>query len=145
MDEKELQLIYIHKVGEDWNGSYIYQFLFTTEIDNADGEQWDSVPASSNPEPPSSHLVKEEGLLISSKKFDLLMDSTENCYWDGVDGFVAIAMENLDDYETYPDDRLGFMFGETIKVVKDRLCEHDLHLKCTKYERKIRTKEEDSE
>ena len=37
--------------------------------------------------------------------------------------------ENLDDCEQYPENRLYFSFGETIKSVEDKLYEKDLILK----------------
>ena len=41
---------------------------------------------------------------------------------DAMDGIVAIAYENMDSYETYPEDgRLFFMFGETFEDVERKL------------------------
>ena len=41
---------------------------------------------------------------------------------DAMDGIVSIAYENMDAYESYPDDgRLFFMFGESLDEVERKL------------------------
>jgi hypothetical protein len=46
--------------------------------------------------------------------------------WDAVDGVIALGYENIDDYESYPESRLHFHFGDTIKDVENKLYEKDL-------------------
>jgi hypothetical protein len=41
---------------------------------------------------------------------------------------LALAWENIDAYQTYPDKRLCFKFGETIEEVEGKLYEKDLIL-----------------
>ena len=48
--------------------------------------------------------------------------------WDALDGVVALAWEDMTDYDEYPDSRVSFRFGETIKDTEDRLYENDLIL-----------------
>jgi hypothetical protein len=43
--------------------------------------------------------------------------------WDAVDGVIALGYENIDDYESYPESRLHFHFGDTIKDVENKLYE----------------------
>jgi hypothetical protein len=41
---------------------------------------------------------------------------------DCMDGIIALAFENIDAYENYPDDgRIYFMFGESIDDVERKL------------------------
>ena len=41
---------------------------------------------------------------------------------DALDGIVAIAWENLNNYDAYPEDgRLYFMFGESYDTVESKL------------------------
>ena len=49
--------------------------------------------------------------------------------WDAVDGIIALAWEDISDYDEYPDSRLYFKFGEDIKSVEDKLYEKDIILK----------------
>ena len=46
--------------------------------------------------------------------------------WDAVDGIVAMAWENMEGYDDYPDKRLYFSFGEKISSVEDKLYEKDM-------------------
>jgi hypothetical protein len=46
--------------------------------------------------------------------------------WDAVDGIVAMAWENMEGYDEYPDKRLYFSFGEEISSVEDKLYEKDM-------------------
>lgn len=125
---EDLKLIYIHYAGIDWSGTRKYEFLFSNDLTNVDGEDWDAVPASGNPQPPHRAHIHGVGRLETKLKLDLLQDSSVFVYWDGVDGLVALALENLDEYDEYPKKRLGFMYGENIKTVNDRLLAKDLIL-----------------
>jgi hypothetical protein len=46
--------------------------------------------------------------------------------WDAVDGIVAMAWENMEGYDEYPDKWLYFSFGEKISSVEDKLYEKDM-------------------
>jgi hypothetical protein len=126
---KELYLIYVNRIGEDWTGKHLYEFLFSDRTENVDGDDWDAYPASGRPSPPNTDFVKKVGRLISDElKLKLVQNSSEFAVWDAVDGVVALAWENMDDYDEYPDNRIAIHFGETIKSVEDKLYEHDLVL-----------------
>jgi len=126
---EELFLIYIYQVGKDWKGIGRYEFLFSDKIDNIDGEDWDAIPAAGRPEPPHEELVKKIGTLITDdKRLDVIQESDSFSLYDAIDGVVALAWENMDDYDQYPESRIAFHFGDTIKDVEDKLYEHDLIL-----------------
>jgi hypothetical protein len=127
-----MNLIYINKVGKDWGGTYIYEFLFSDTTENVDGEEWDSVPASGRPEPPHSEFVKSVGILKTDIKFNLVQESDTFAVWDAVDGIVALGWEDVDDYEVYPESRLWFNFGLSMDEVNERLYERDLVLEYNK-------------
>ena len=48
--------------------------------------------------------------------------------WDAVDGIIAMAWENLEGYDEYPEKRLFFEFGEKIDSVESKLYEKDMVL-----------------
>jgi hypothetical protein len=52
--------------------------------------------------------------------------------WDAVDGVVALAWENMEGYDDYPEKWLFFSFGEDIESVNDKLYERDMVLKFDK-------------
>ena len=126
---KELYLIYVNRIGEDWVGNNLYEFLFSDKTENVDGDDWDAYPASGRPSPPNSNFVKKVGRLVTGDlKLKLVQNSSEFAVWDAVDGVVALAWEDMDDYDEYPENRIAIHFGEDIKSVEDKLYEHDLVL-----------------
>ena len=127
-----MKLVYINKIGQNWKGNYIYEFLFSDVVKDIDGEGWDSYPSSGNPEPPEGRFVKETGLLNTTLKLDLVQESDSFAMWDAVDGIVAMSWENMEGYDEYPEKRLFFSFGENIKSVNDKLYEKDIVLNYNK-------------
>lgn len=129
---EDLFLIYVNVVGKDYNDNYLYEFIFSDTIKNIDGEEWDTVPASRQPLPPHKHLIKSVGRLESEMKLDVIQNSDTFAVWDAVDGVIALAWENIDLYESYPEKRIAFKFGEPKEIVEAKLYENDLILKYNK-------------
>ena len=127
-----MKLVFINKVGQNWKGNYIYEFLFSDAIEDIDGEGWDSYPSSGNPEPPEENFIKKTGNLNTTLRLDLVQESDSFAMWDAVDGVVALAWENMEGYDEYPEKRLFFSFGEDIESVNDKLYERDIVLKFDK-------------
>ena len=128
----KLFLIYINVVGKNYQGNYLYEFIFSDSIKNIDGEEWDTFPASGRPQAPHDKFIKKVGRLESDLNLDVVQNSDTFAVWDAVDGVIALAWENINAYESYPDKRLCFRFGETIKDVEEKLYEKDLILKYNK-------------
>jgi len=124
-----LFLIYVNMVGKDYKGNLIYEFIFSNTISNIDGEEWDTFPASGRPEPPHDNFIKNVGRLESELKLDVIQNSDTFAVWDAIDGVIALAWENINAYDAYPEKRLCFKFGETLEDVDAKLYEKDLILK----------------
>ena len=124
----ELFLIYINMVGKDYKGNLLYEFIFSDTLENVDGEEWDTYPASGRPEPPNDNFIKKVGRLESELKLDVIQNSDTFAVWDAVDGVIALAWENINAYDSYPERRLCFKFGEPIDEVESKLYENDLIL-----------------
>jgi hypothetical protein len=127
-----MKLVYINKVGQNWKGEFIYEFLFSDKIDDIDGEGWDSYPSVGNPESPEKKFIKEVGSIVTNLKLDLIQESTSFGMWDAVDGIIAIGWENLENYDEYPERRLYFSFGEDKKSIEVKLYEKDIVLNYNK-------------
>jgi hypothetical protein len=125
---KDLYLIYVNHVGKNYKGNHIYEFLFSDTTSGIDGEDWDTFPASGRPEPPHEIFIKYVGKLDSNLKLDVVQNSDTFAVWDAVDGVIALAWENVNAYDSYPEHRLCFKFGESVKEVEDKLYEKDLIL-----------------
>jgi hypothetical protein len=134
----KLFLIYVNKVGKNYKGDYLYEFIFSETTRDIDGEFWDVFPASGRPEPPHSHFIKKVGKLESELDLDVIQNSDTFAVWDAIDGVIALAWENINAYDSYPEKRLCFKFGEPLKDVEEKLYEKDIILK---YDKEIYEKE----
>lgn len=124
-----LVLIYVNYVGVDHKGDHIYEFLFSDSTKDVDGEGWDEYPAKGRPEPPHLIFIKKPTILKSNKLvLDVIQNSDTFAVWDAVDGLIALAWENVNEYVEYPSPRLCFHFGDSIEDVKNKLYEKDLVL-----------------
>ena len=134
---KKLFLIYVNMVGKDYKGNLIYEFIFSDTTKNIDGEEWDTFPASGRPEPPHENFIKDVGRLESELHLDVIQNSDTFAVWDAIDGVIALAWENINAYDAYPEKRLCFKFGETLEEVEAKLYEKDLILnyKTTNYDK----------
>lgn len=119
-------------VGKDYKDNYLYEFIYSDTIENIDGEEWDTYPASGRPKVPNEPLIKKVGRLESELKLDVIQNSDTFAVWDAVDGVIALAWENINSYDAYPEHRLSFSFGEPIKEVEAKLYEKDIILQYNK-------------
>jgi hypothetical protein len=124
----KMYLIYVNRVGKDYKGNFIYEFIFSDTTKDIDGEEWDTFPASGRPEAPHEKFIKKVGRLESDLNLDVVQNSDTFAVWDAVDGVIALAWENINAYDAYPETRLCFRFGELIGDVEEKLYEKDLIL-----------------
>lgn len=125
---KELFLIYVNVVGKIHTGNLLYEFIFSDTTKDIDGDNWDMFPASGRPEPPHENFIKKVGRLESELKLDVIQNSDTFAVWDAIDGVIALAWENINAYDAYPEHRLCFKFGDIIEDVEAKLYEKDLIL-----------------
>lgn len=119
----EVFLCFIKLIGEETDGLYRYEFIFTDKPDDVFGENWDYKPAGLvNELSPSEEYVTEVHILKTKIKFDLVQHNCCFSLQDCIDGAVCLAVESLEGYESYPEDgRLVFMFGESFDRVEEKL------------------------
>ena len=122
-DLKDVFLLFIRLIGEETDGYYRYEFMFTDNPDEAWGENWEYKPACLvNDLEPSDEYITEIHIVKTIIKLDLIQDNCCFGLQDCMDGIVALAFENIDGYEEYPEDgRLFFMFGESFDDVERKL------------------------
>lgn len=125
---KELFLIYINLIGMDYQGNYVYEFIFSDTTEDIDGEEWDTYPASGRPSAPHDNFIKNVGRLESELKLDVIQNSDTFAVWDAIDGVLPLAWENINAYDAYPEKRLHFHFGISLNEVEEKLYEKDLIL-----------------
>lgn len=121
---KDVFLLFVRLIGEENDGYYRYEFMFTDNPDEAWGENFEYKPSGLvNTLIPSDEYITEIHIVKTKIKFDLIQNNMCFSMQDCMDGCVALAIENMDEYEYYPDDRgrLFFMFGESFEKVENKL------------------------
>lgn len=122
-DEKIVKLGFIRLIGEETDGYYRYEFIFTNNIDEFWGENFDQKPACLvNNLMVDDEFITEIHIVKMKIKLDLIQDNCCFSVSDAMDGIVSIAWENMDDYDEYPEEgRIFFRFGETLEEVENKL------------------------
>ena len=107
IDESNLKVIYILDIGKDSDNKNIYHFLLSENCEDTFSEGWDEKP-SCNIDP---SILKPD----------------ESQYKDRI---IALAYENLDEAEEYPEDgRIVIHFGDYIDDVESMLARRDMRMK----------------
>ena len=134
----ENKLTYINSIGTDWNGAYVYEFIFTDNIENVEGEDWDAIPANKHPKPPNQEYVSCVFEVRLDIELTLIQNSKLYSFFDSVDNAIALGFDNLLQYEEYPEERFIFNFSDDFEVIKDFFYSKDIRveIKFSKYEKK---------
>jgi hypothetical protein len=128
-------LIYVNKLGQNYKGENLYEFIFSDSLENVWGESWESKPANGYPSPPSIEFITKVGVLKNHLDLEVLQNSDIFSMIDGVDDVIALAWENESESVNFDmKKRLVFRFGENIEIIKNKLYERDIVLE---FERKI--------
>lgn len=122
IDEK-VYLCFIRLIGEENDGYYRYEFIFTNNIDEVWGEDFNQKPACLvNNLMVDDEYITEIHIVKMKIKLDLIQDNCCFSVSDSYDGIVAIAWENIDLLDEFPEDgRIFFRFGETLEEVEEKL------------------------
>jgi len=134
----ELKLIYINKIGTNFKGEHMFEFLFSDEIDHDWDEEWyeSSVITDMTDLTPDTTLIKIVGFLqTKSLDLELVQESGVFQIYNAVEGIIALGWEKLDfdEEEEIPEDleRLVFKFGDLKIEVEAKLMTMGIDLKYT--------------
>ena len=119
----DVYLCFIRLIGEENDGYYRYEFIFTDNPDEVWGEDWEHKPIGliNNPIPSDDYLT-EIHIVKTKIKLDLIQNNMCFSMQDCLDGIVALAWQNIDELDAYPEDgRIYFMFGESYDDVERKL------------------------
>lgn len=127
MDD-EVYLGFVKLIGSECDGYNRYEFIFTNNIDEFYGDNFEYKPACMiNDLMPYEEYVYEVHTVKTKIKFDLIQDNCCFSFSDCMDGCVSICYEDIDDYEEYPSEgRLVFMFGEELEDVERKLAKRGI-------------------
>lgn len=113
-------LCFINLIGEENNGMYRYEFIFTNDIDNFEVIE-DNEPCclSETIEPSTYEIIHIVKMKI---KLDLIQNNCCFSFKHAKLGIVSLAWEDISTYDEYPEDgRLFFKFGESLDEVEEKL------------------------
>lgn len=116
-------LIYVNMIGKNADDKFIYEFYFSDEPEMAWGVDWDQkTPSICNISVPQRMNYDTIKILKTTIVLDVAQKN--NCFsmQDCKDGVLAIAWENIDGYDEYPEDgRIVLPFGVEFDDTKDML------------------------
>lgn len=130
--ESSLHVVYVKHMGTEMNGNNIYYLYISENPDDVFTEDWGTWPACNVPrkrididEDMYSYVVE----LKSDIKLDLAQDCCCFTMQDSRDHIVALAYENLNNAEEYPEPRIIIQFGDNIEDVETMFAQRDITLK----------------
>lgn len=148
INDNELKLIFVLKIGNNTKNEGLYEFIFSTDPTNINIEDWgwDLSPACDNAEPPTNEFYNQV-IQLKSQSFDLfcLHESIDREYMHGYHTIHALAYEttkehmneNYDDldFEETDDDKPLFVFhyGVSLKDIKEMFYERDILFEKNKF------------
>lgn len=132
-DTSDLKVVYVKYIGKNCDGYNIYHFLLSENTEDTFMEDWAEKPASNIP---NDNLIPDDTQYDYIKELrtpitlDLMQDNSCFSFQDCRDKIVAIAYENLDDAEFYPEPcRIVVHFGDYIDDVERMLARRDMRMR----------------
>ena len=84
-------LIFINELGPNYKKENIYEFIFSDNIKELWGDEWDSVPAHGKPGPPEIAYINKVGILEGTKtKLELVQNSDYFGMEHALDNVIAL-------------------------------------------------------
>jgi hypothetical protein len=121
-------LIFINELGPNYKKENIYEFIFSENLEELWGDEWDSVPAHGKPGPPEVLYIEKVGVLSQSTiKLELVQNSDYFGMEHALDKIISLGWEIFEE-GVVGDDRLVFHFGEKLEEVENKLYARDLIL-----------------
>ena len=101
---KNLYLIYIEPIGLNFNNEWEYEFLFSDSPDTVWGEDWaEQCPSACDSLRPDDSMVSVVKRLSTMIPFSTAQKNSCFSMQDCIDGIIALAWEDISDYDEYPE------------------------------------------
>ena len=140
----DLKLIYINKIGTNFKGEHMFEFLFSDRTDHDWEEDWyeSSVITDMSIMTPPTNYIKSVGFL-QTKELDLHLVQESGVFqvYNAVEGIIALGWEKWGEEDEDVDEefeRLVFKFGDHQTEVEAKLMTMGIELTYT--ENKTKTK-----
>ncbi len=129
--EGEQTVVYVRHIGDEIDGNKIYHMYLSSKPDEVFAEGWGDIPACTVPRK-LMDLDEDMYEHIAEVKSDITLDLAQNCccfsMQDSRDDIVALAYENLDNAEEYPDPRIIIHYGDKIEDVEKLFSKRNVFL-----------------
>ena len=131
MNEQNLYLVYVEPIGKNLLDFYEYEFIFSETPEIVWGNDWDNMAplycGDLRPEPSTYSVTKR---LKSNIPLKVIQNNSCFSIEMAINGIIALAWEDISDYEKYPDDgRLIFYYGQNYFEVENMLAKkHQLFI-----------------
>ena len=123
-ENNQLYLIFVNKIGSNVFGQSLYEFVFSKDINDVQGEDWDIYPANGSPQPPYKKHIEKVGSVKTDKfELEVIQDSSFFGMGDCQDNIISLAWEILleEDNDDIKGKRLIFNYGESEDSVINKL------------------------
>lgn len=127
IDTSNLYVIYVQEVGLDSDNNHVYEFLISEDPDSVWVDNWNEKCAGNEldltPNEEDYSYVKE---LRTDIKLDLGQKNLCLSFMDIKDNIMALAWENIDEAEEYPEPRIVIHYGQPLDEVEAMFAKRDL-------------------
>lgn len=112
---ENLYLCFIKSIGKNVNNENIYELIFTDKVDTFWGENFEYMPCClCNELIPNVNDYKLIKTINTTINLSLIQNSCCHSMQDCMDGIIALAWEDISDYDEYPENgRLILHYGIT--------------------------------
>ena len=130
--EQTYHVVYVKLMGNEINGDNIYHLYLSNTPDETFEEGWNEIPAC-NVNNSLMDLDDDQYQYVVELKSPVVLDLARNCccfsMQDSKDHIIALAYENLDNVEEYPDIRIIIQYGDRIEDVEEMFAKRDIPLR----------------
>jgi hypothetical protein len=126
-----MYLIYINKIGTNFKGEHMFEFLFSDTTEWEWDEEWyeSSVITDTTDLTPNPQIIKKIGFLKTNKlDLELVQESGVFDVYNAVEKIIALGWEKLDEESDLESERVVFHFGDDVEKVESNLYQFDLIL-----------------
>lgn len=129
-NNSELKVIYVLHIGKNSDGENIYHLLISSDSDKTWAEGWENKPACVMRDlTPDDDMYEYIAEIKTELKLDLAQNNCCFSMQDCRDTIVALASENLEEAEEYPEEgRIIIHFGQPVDDVERMLARRDILL-----------------
>ena len=121
-------VVFVKDMGDEIDNRHVYHFYVSDSPETVFAEGWGEIPACNVPRNliyPDSDMFQNVVEVKTNIQLDLAQDNCCFSMQDARDHIVALAYENIDQAEVYPEPRIIIHYGEPIENVEAMFAKRD--------------------